>query len=95
LRVVEHDAPPRIELKHRTLVMSVRPGTDGARRHALLSLWYREQLRAAAAPVMAKWAKSLRVEVAHLFVRQMKTKWGSCNPSNRSRPFILALRADG
>jgi predicted metal-dependent hydrolase len=80
LKLVERDAPPVVELGHRRLVLSVRRETDQARRHELVSLWYREQVRSAVVPLMAKWAPALGVAVAQLFVRRMKTKWGSCNP---------------
>lgn len=37
-------------------------------------------MRAAAGPLLAKWAATLEVEVGQVFVQHMKTKWGSCNP---------------
>jgi predicted metal-dependent hydrolase len=80
LKLVERDAPPTVELGHSRLVLSVRPTTDRARRHELVSHWYREQVRTAAVPLISKWTAALGVTVAQLFVRHMKTKWGSCNP---------------
>ena len=45
-----------------------------------MAAWYRNQVRTAALPLLAKWARVLKVEVSAIFVRRMKTKWGSCSP---------------
>ena len=42
--------------------------------------WYREQLKKAVPPLIAKWEPLLDVKVERFFVQRMKTKWGSCNP---------------
>ena len=41
--------------------------------------WYREQLKKAVPPLIAKWEPLLGVKVNRFFVKRMKTKWGSCN----------------
>ena len=41
---------------------------------------YRAQLRAAAEPLIELWQERLDVRLTSLFVRRMKTRWGSCNP---------------
>jgi predicted metal-dependent hydrolase len=79
LKVAERDGPPRIELKHNRLLLGVRPGTDEGRRSALVEAWYREQLKEAVPPLLAKWQQMLGVKVERFFVQRMKTKWGSCN----------------
>ena len=78
-KVVERDGPPTVELRRRDLVLQVRPGTDKARRQEILAAWYRDQVRTAALPLLAKWTRVLKVEAGAIFVRRMKTKWGSCN----------------
>lgn len=80
LKVVEADAPPRVELSPRRLTLRVRPGTPAPRRAALLEDWYRSQLREALPPLLAKWERRLRVRVRRVFIQRMKTKWGSSNP---------------
>jgi len=80
LQVVEREAAPRVVLHHSTLVLQVRPGTDEAKKHAIVAQWYREQVKAAVPALIATWEPRLGVKVAQFFVRQMKTKWGSCNP---------------
>ena len=66
------------------MVLKVRPGTDSAKMETLVETWYREQLKQAVPPLIAKWAPLMAVEVAQFFVQRMKTKWGSCNPVARN-----------
>lgn len=80
MRVVETDAAPRVDLTPRKLILQVRPGTTTAGREAILAGWYRQQVRSAARPFVARWAAVLHVTVTRMFVQRMKTKWGSCNP---------------
>lgn len=84
LEVVECDEPPSIELKHRRMVLRVRPGTDGVRRQALVEEWYRNQIKSAVPPLLKHWQPRVGVKVKRFFVRRMKTKWGSCNHTART-----------
>ena len=43
-----------------------------------------EQIKVAVPDLIAKWEPRMGVKVERFFVQQMKTKWGSCNPANRS-----------
>ena len=61
------------------MILRVRPGTDKAKRQAIVEEWYREQLRKAVPPLIAKWERLMGVRVRRFFVQRMKTKWGSCN----------------
>jgi predicted metal-dependent hydrolase len=83
LTVQEADQAPSIELRHRRIFMRLRPGTSEDKKQALFEEWYRDQLRAAVTPLLAKWQPLMGVRVNRLFVQRMKTKWGSCNPTAR------------
>ena len=80
LKVVERNAPPGVELRHAAMLLGVRPGTNGKKREAIVTEWYRKQIWTAVPPLIAKWEPLLGVRVDRLFVQRMKTKWGSCNP---------------
>ena len=82
LQVIEHDAPAGVELRHRKLVMRIRPGTGRQRREELLYGWYREQLRRALPGLLGHWTPLVRAEPRRIHIQRMKTKWGSCNPDN-------------
>lgn len=79
LTVTENDAPPAIELKHRRMILRVRPGTGQEKREALVEEWYRERLKEAVPPLLERWEPLLGVKAKRWFVQRMKTKWGSCN----------------
>ena len=84
LKLVEVDAAPAVELKHSRMILQVRPGTNNEKKQAILEGWYREQIKQAAPPLIAKWERLLRVSVSRVYVQHMKTKWGGCNPATRS-----------
>lgn len=91
LTVVTHDEPPALELKHRKMVLKVRPGTGAAARQSIMSDWYRGQLKLAVQPLIAKWSPLMGVEVSGCSVRKMKTKWGSCNATSKTLLFNTDL----
>jgi predicted metal-dependent hydrolase len=82
LKLVYENAAPDVELKHRRMCLRVRPGTTDERKQAVLDEWYREQLKKAVPPLIAKWEPIMGVKVGRVFVQQMKTKWGSCNTNS-------------
>lgn len=84
LKVLEADAPRAVEVRHSSLVLRVRPGDATDAREHTLAQFYREQLKAEAIPVIKRWEPRLGVHAQSLFVRQMKTRWGSCNPVART-----------
>ncbi|MDN5940928.1 MAG: M48 family metallopeptidase [Nitrospira sp.] len=83
LTVREDQERPAIELRHNRILLRVRPGTGVDKRQALFEEWYREQLRKAVLPLLAKWRPLMGVTVNRFFVQRMKTKWGSCTPTAR------------
>ena len=80
LRVVEADAAPAVELRHNKMILQVRPETSSEKRQTILDGWYREQLKATAPALIAKWEGLMGVTMGKLFVQKMKTRWGSCSP---------------
>jgi predicted metal-dependent hydrolase len=79
LKVIEVNEAPSVELKQSKMILRVRPGTDDKKKQAIVDAWYREQLKKAVPPLIARWEPLLGVKVERFFVQRMKTKWGSCN----------------
>jgi hypothetical protein len=84
LKIVENAHAPSVALKHRRMLLQVRQGTDEGKWQITVEEWYREQLKKALPPLIAKWEPLMSVKVERFFVRRMKTKWGSCNPDTSS-----------
>ncbi|WP_247596773.1 SprT family zinc-dependent metalloprotease [Hydrogenophaga sp. PAMC20947] len=84
LRVHEQDGSPRVAIRGlASLDLFVRPSSSIEQREAVLSRWYREQLKALIPPLLEKWQKALGVRVEAWGVKKMKTKWGGCTPATR------------
>lgn len=81
LTVIEADAKPMVKHEHRRITLSVRPGSDAAKRAAVMHEWHKRLLHAAVPDIIARWEPRLGVKVAGYFLQRMKTRWGSCNHS--------------
>jgi len=80
LNIIELDAPPKVVLKNKTYIdLFVRPGTATAKRHEIMNDWYRVQLKKLIPLLIDKWVKITNIEVKEWQIKQMKTKWGTCN----------------
>jgi predicted metal-dependent hydrolase len=53
-------------------------------KEAVVAGWYRQLLKTAVPPLIEAWEPGLKVTVSGFYVQQMKTKWGSCNPTART-----------
>lgn len=84
LKVTEYDAAPKIELNHNNIHLQVRPATGQERKQAIIEEWYRETIKGVIHSLILKWEPIMGVKVERFFVRQMKTRWGSCSPAARS-----------
>jgi predicted metal-dependent hydrolase len=84
LRVVEEHAEPKIVLRHSKMILRAGSGTNHDAKQEMVARWYREQIKAATADLIAKWEPTIGVKVNRVFVQKMKTKWGSCNSRRRS-----------
>lgn len=82
LKVEEVNATPSVVLKHKQMILSVRPGATHQKRQEIVAEWYRDQVKAALPYLIVKWEKLMGVSVEHCAVRKMKTRWGSCTPQS-------------
>lgn len=79
LTVVEQDGKPSVQIDHRRIVLSVRPGSALAKREEIMHRWQRSLLHAVVPALIQKWETKLGVRVAAYFLQRMKTQWGGCN----------------
>jgi predicted metal-dependent hydrolase len=84
LKVIEADFPSKVVIKSKSqLVLYIKPKSTIAQQSTVLNEWYREQLKELITPLIHKWEAAIGVTVNYVGVRQMKTKWGSCNTETK------------
>ncbi|MDZ7815510.1 MAG: SprT family zinc-dependent metalloprotease [Planctomycetota bacterium] len=83
MTVIEQASKPCVTVDHKRITLSVRPGSDQAKRASIIHEWHKSLLHDFIPPLIAKWEPKLGVQVAAYFLQRMKTKWGSCNHNAR------------
>ena len=84
LHVVECDGPSQVSRKGNTVLeLQVPKGASKSRREQILLAWYRQSIKALLLPLIEKWEAKIGVKVGSWGVKRMKTKWGSCNATER------------
>jgi hypothetical protein len=80
LNIVETNKSPKVVLKSNKIIeLHIKPETPTIKRHEIFTEWYRVQLKKQIPPIINKWEMILNVKVEDWQVKQMKTRWGSCN----------------
>jgi len=80
LNVTEHNAPSKVELRNKTYIdLYVRQGSSKEQRQEIMKEWYRERLKEQIPGLIKKWQQIIGVEVEDFGIKQMKTRWGTCN----------------
>lgn len=80
LKVEEGSSSPNVSLKNRsTIVLKVKPDSTVQQRKRVMNNWYRSELKKVVPALINKWEKIIGVQSEDWGVRQMKTKWGTCN----------------
>jgi predicted metal-dependent hydrolase len=84
LSVKEEEIRPSIHLSHRSITLTVRPGSSLAKRAAVMHEWHKRLLHDTVPELIRRWEPRLGVGVAGYFLQRMKTKWGGCNHRARN-----------
>lgn len=81
LRINTKTAVPAVKLlpENKVLLMQVRPGSSKDKKKKVLKEWYRAGLKKDIQKLIDKWEEPMGVKVREFGVKQMKTRWGSCN----------------
>jgi len=84
LEIIERSGNPKIVMEGGTMKMYVRPDSTKEKRQEFLDKWYGKILKDSSLPLIEEWEGRIGVEVKKLFVRKMKTHWGSCNGARQT-----------
>lgn len=80
LRIIEAEKFKKVEVKGKMYIdMYIPRGTTIGQRQFLMNEWYRKEIKKAIPGLIEKWEKKIGVQVEDWGVKQMKTKWGTCN----------------
>ena len=79
LTVAVQEIKPLVSLDHKRITLTVRPGSDQAKRAEVIHDWHKSLLHEVVPPLIKKWEHKLKVNVKGYFLQRMKTKWGGCN----------------
>lgn len=80
MNVIEVNTTPKVVLRSKTYIdLFVRPDTSPEKCHEIMNEWYRQQLKQLIPEIIEKWEVIMDVKVNDWQVKQMKTKWGTCN----------------
>ncbi|NLI89116.1 MAG: M48 family metallopeptidase [Epulopiscium sp.] len=72
--------PAKVEIKDDAYInIYIKKEASIEKRAKLLKEWYRKELKLLIPPLIKKWEKIMKVSVNEFGVKQMKTRWGTCN----------------
>lgn len=92
LNISENNRPPSVSVpNNRVINLSVRPGSDKAKKEEVMREWYRDQFKSVLPEIIQSWEDELGVKVSDWSIRKMKTKWGSCNIEEKRITLNLEL----
>lgn len=67
------------EFKDGEILLTTRRESNAEQREKILNEWYREQLKAVIPSLILKWESVIGVKTSAFGVKNMKTRWGTCN----------------
>jgi hypothetical protein len=79
LKVIEHEAKPKIILKQNEIELYLRQNTTIKKRQQILNEWYRAELKKIVPKMIKKWEQKIGVKCHEFGIKKMRTKWGTCN----------------
>lgn len=79
LKVIEHNKPPKVVLKHETIEMYIRTNSGLDKKKKVLAEWYRQRLKNIIPGIIAEYESIMKVNIDEFAIKRMKTRWGTCN----------------
>jgi len=84
LKVIEVNSTPKVvQQAANILTLQIRPGSSVEKRKAVMDKWYRYNLKETIPIMIDKWERILKVKVNEFGIKQMKTRWGTCNTKEK------------
>lgn len=83
LEVKHADSKNEVSLACGRLILHVRPTSSTEQREKILNDWYREQLKSRLSVVIQQCEKIVGVRADEYRIKNMRTKWGTCNTDKK------------
>jgi len=87
LNVIYTNKKQKVEIHNNQMDLYIREDSTREQREKVMIEWYRSQLKEEIPKFIDKWEQVMGVKVNSFGVKQMKTKWGTCN-TNAKRIWI-------
>jgi len=91
LKVHELGCSPSVKVSGRYIHLYVRQGADKEYLAGVMKEWYRAKLFLLLEKMVPEWEKRMGLECSGFAIREMKTRWGSCNQRSHKLLFNLEL----
>lgn len=80
LNIIDDAQRPKVVLNGKKFIdLHIPPNTPTQKRDKILKEWYRSELKKLIPPLIQKWEEKIGVQVNDWQIKQMKTRWGTCN----------------
>lgn len=83
LNIINSDKNVVVVSNKKYIDLYISDDTGQLKRKHILNKWYKQQLHNQIPTYLTKWQKAIGNEISDYGIRQMKTKWGSCNVKKR------------
>lgn len=79
LEVVYSNTNNAVQLEGDKIIFQVRESSTTVQREKVLNEWYRENIKKEIPELLRKWQEIIGVTALEWSVKNMKTRWGTCN----------------
>ena len=84
LNVIYHHGSARVVARNRRRIdLYIREGASVLQRARAFSAWYRAHLKQKVPPLIAEWAREMDCQQPDWGIKDMKTRWGTCDSDKR------------
>lgn len=91
LKIINTEKTGKADFKDDEILLYCKENSTAEQREKLVNEWYRECLKERIPTLLHKWEQVIGVSAKEFTVRNMKTRWGTCNIRRRRICFNLQL----
>lgn len=80
VNIVPHKGAAKVVIRNKRYIdFYTKESSSAKQRERVFKQWYRQALKKEIPPLIKKWEKKMKLTVQDWGVKQMRTKWGTCN----------------